>query len=108
MGSGEENTPPDQNSAGSYGAEGNLGNNMHIKTEQSDSLTSSCGRSACLNEEERLGQWPGPKNGVNKNIIPLIRLGAKRRLIERELISSKVKAVSLAAPSMCMQVDVRK
>jgi hypothetical protein len=79
---------------------------MNIKTEKFDN--SSCGQSACLNGEESLGQGPGPEDGVSRSVNPLIRIGTKRGLTESELGFSKVKAVSLAAPSICMQVDVKK
>ena len=99
----DENAPPDQTSAGSYGSEGNLGTNVHIKTEQNEGLN-SCGQSSCLNEEECFGQRRTPENGGNKIVNPLVQIGTKRKVIKREWNSSKVKAVSLAGPSTCFQV----
>jgi hypothetical protein len=103
IGPGDENAPMEQNSAGSYGVEGNLGTNMHIKTEQSEGLD--------CNEEDSSNQRGVPdensdKPGENEAINPLVQLGAKRKLgIERDWNHSKVKAVSLASPSMCNEED---
>ena len=103
---GNENVPPAQDSAGCCDANRSLGTNVSIKTEQVEALNSPSDH--CANQNDSAGQWTGPEDVVSKSLDPLTEIGTKRRRVEGQFGFSKIKSVSLAPPTMCAQVMVKK
>ena len=95
-----------QENAGSCDAEGGLGSDASIKTEENDGFNSPSDH--CSNQNESSSQWHESRIVVSKSVDPLTEIGTKRRRVERQSGFSKVKSISLAPPTMCAQIMVKK
>ena len=92
-----ENTVMDQMSTATNGTERGLETNVDIKTEVNSTCYCSCEEPISVkNEEHSVRESPLPKNGVSVNINSPVQFATKRKLVEKEFNSSKMRAVSLA------------